>query len=52
MDFEFNWLIDSSVLLRLIMAVLLGGIIGMEREMHGRLPGFVRTLWSVWEPQC
>ena len=40
MDFEFNWLIDSSVLLRLIMAVLLGGIIGLEREMHGRPAGF------------
>ncbi len=40
MDFEFNWLIDSSVLLRLIMAVLLGGVIGMEREMHGRPAGF------------
>lgn len=40
MDFEFNWLIDSSVLLRLILAVLLGGVIGMEREMHGRPAGF------------
>jgi len=39
-DFEFNWLIDSSVLLRLILAVLLGGVIGMEREMHGRPAGF------------
>jgi len=37
---EFNWLIDSSVLLRLILAVLLGGVIGMEREMHGRPAGF------------
>jgi putative Mg2+ transporter-C (MgtC) family protein len=40
MDFEFNWLIDSSVLFRLILAVLLGGVIGMEREMHGRPAGF------------
>ena len=40
MDFEFNWLIESSVLLRLILAVLLGGVIGMEREMHGRPAGF------------
>jgi putative Mg2+ transporter-C (MgtC) family protein len=39
-DFEFDWLIDSSVLLRLILAVLLGGVIGMEREMHGRPAGF------------
>jgi putative Mg2+ transporter-C (MgtC) family protein len=39
-DFEFNWLIESSVLLRLILAVLLGGVVGMEREMHGRPAGF------------
>ena len=40
MDIEFNWLIDSSVLVRLILAVLLGGVIGLEREMHGRPAGF------------
>jgi putative Mg2+ transporter-C (MgtC) family protein len=40
MGSEFNWLIDSSVLLRLVLAVLLGGVIGMEREMHGRPAGF------------
>lgn len=40
MDFEFNWLIDSSVLFRLVLAVLLGGVVGMEREMHGRPAGF------------
>jgi putative Mg2+ transporter-C (MgtC) family protein len=39
-DFEFNWMIDSSVLFRLFIAVLLGGVIGMEREMHGRPAGF------------
>ncbi len=40
MDFELNWLIDSSVLYRLVLAVLLGGVVGMEREMHGRPAGF------------
>ena len=40
MDFELNWLIDSSVLFRLVLAVLLGSVIGMEREMHGRPAGF------------
>jgi putative Mg2+ transporter-C (MgtC) family protein len=39
-DIEFNWLIDSSILFRLVLAVLLGGVIGMEREMHGRPAGF------------
>jgi putative Mg2+ transporter-C (MgtC) family protein len=39
-EFEFTWLIDSSVLFRLALAVLLGGVIGMEREMHGRPAGF------------
>jgi putative Mg2+ transporter-C (MgtC) family protein len=37
---EFTWLIDSSVLFRLALAVLLGGVIGLEREMHGRPAGF------------
>ena len=40
MEFEFNWMIDSSVLFRLVIAVLLGGVIGIEREMHGRPAGF------------
>ncbi len=40
MDFELNWMIDSSVLFRLILAVLLGGVVGMEREIHGRPAGF------------
>jgi putative Mg2+ transporter-C (MgtC) family protein len=39
-EFEYTWLIDSSVLFRLALAVLLGGVIGMEREMHGRPAGF------------
>jgi putative Mg2+ transporter-C (MgtC) family protein len=39
-EFEFIWLIDSSVLFRLALAVLLGGVIGLEREMHGRPAGF------------
>jgi putative Mg2+ transporter-C (MgtC) family protein len=39
-DFELNWMIDSSILFRLVLAVLLGGLIGMEREMHGRPAGF------------
>ena len=37
---EITWIIDSSVLLRLIMAVLLGGLVGIEREIHGRPAGF------------
>jgi len=39
-DFEFIWLIDTSILFRLVLAVLLGGAVGMEREMHGRPAGF------------
>jgi putative Mg2+ transporter-C (MgtC) family protein len=39
-DIEFNWLVDSTVLFRLVLAVLLGGVVGMEREMHGRPAGF------------
>ena len=40
MDTELSWLIDTSILFRLILAVLLGGLVGMEREMHGRPAGF------------
>jgi len=37
-----DWLIDSSVLFRVFLSLLLGGIIGLEREMHGR-PAGLRT---------
>ena len=37
---EIQWFIDGEVFLRLILAVLLGGVVGMEREMHGRPAGF------------
>jgi len=37
---EIQWLIEGEVLLRLILAILLGGVVGMEREMHGRPAGF------------
>ena len=40
MESELSWWIDSSILFRLILAVLLGGVVGMEREMHGRPAGF------------
>ncbi|NIQ01561.1 MAG: MgtC/SapB family protein [Nitrospinaceae bacterium] len=40
MDLEFSWLIDSSILFRLVLAILLGGVVGLEREMHGRPAGF------------
>ncbi|HBG06653.1 MAG: magnesium transporter MgtC [Geobacteraceae bacterium GWC2_58_44] len=32
--------IDPSLLLRLLLASLLGGILGLEREIHGRPAGF------------
>lgn len=37
-----DWLIDSSVLFRVFLALILGGAIGLEREMHGR-PAGLRT---------
>lgn len=37
---EIEWFIEGEVLLRLIMAILLGGVVGLEREMHGRPAGF------------
>ncbi len=49
MDIEFNWLVDSTVLYRLVLAILLGGVVGIEREMHGLPPDFARISWSAWE---
>jgi len=37
-----DWLIDSSVLFRLFLSLILGGVIGWEREMYGR-PAGLRT---------
>lgn len=37
-----DWFLDSSVLLRLVFSVVLGGLIGWERELHGR-PAGIRT---------
>jgi putative Mg2+ transporter-C (MgtC) family protein len=37
-----TWVIAAEVMLKLIIAVILGGIIGWEREVHGR-PAGMRT---------
>ncbi|MBI4389705.1 MAG: MgtC/SapB family protein [Nitrospinae bacterium] len=37
---EFSWIIEPSALVRLILAVVLGGAVGWEREIHGRPAGF------------
>ena len=41
---QFNLL---SVFVRLALATVLGGLIGLERGSHGQ-PAPLR--WSVWEP--
>ncbi len=40
--FSGDWFMDSSVLFRVFLSLLLGGVIGLEREMHGR-PAGLRT---------
>lgn len=37
-----NWLTphDSEMIVRLLAAVLSGGLIGLEREIHGKIAGF------------
>lgn len=47
MDFSINW----PDLLKLIIAALLGGVIGMEREAHGRYAG-LRTNVLVCMGAC
>ncbi|MGP0567032.1 MgtC/SapB family protein [Nitrospina sp. 32_T5] len=37
---DIEWWIDGEVLLRLLLAIVLGGVVGIEREIHGRPAGF------------
>ncbi|MCF8721141.1 MgtC/SapB family protein [Nitrospina gracilis] len=37
---DIEWWIDGEVLLRLLLAIVLGGVVGLEREIHGRPAGF------------
>ena len=37
-----DWFIDSSMFFRVLLSLILGGVIGLEREMHGR-PAGLRT---------
>ena len=37
---EFFGLLDWQILLRIVLAVLLGGMVGLEREFSGRAAGF------------
>jgi putative Mg2+ transporter-C (MgtC) family protein len=36
---SLGWTLDSSVLFRIILAIILAGAIGLEREIHGRMAG-------------
>ena len=40
--FSENWVIDSSVIIRILLSLVLGGLVGLEREIHGR-PAGLRT---------
>ncbi|MDA0691712.1 MAG: MgtC/SapB family protein [Nitrospinae bacterium] len=44
--FSGDWFIDSSMLFRVFLSLVLGGAIGLEREMHGR-PAGLRTHMMV-----
>ncbi|PIQ95964.1 MAG: magnesium transporter MgtC [Nitrospinae bacterium CG11_big_fil_rev_8_21_14_0_20_56_8] len=35
-----EWGVDPQILIRLILSIILGGVIGLEREIHGRPAGF------------
>ena len=41
-----------TILLHLSLAVLAGGLIGLERTYHGTRPGFAPTRWCVRRPAC
>ncbi len=43
---DISSLLDSSVLLRLVFSIVLSGLIGWERELHGR-PAGIRTHMMV-----
>ena len=36
---SLEWTLESSVLFRIILSVILAGAIGLEREIHGRMAG-------------
>lgn len=44
---QFNLL---SVFVRLALATVLGGLIGLERGSHGQPQVCAPLRWSVWEP--
>ena len=48
---ELNFLREMnfvSVLLRLVLAMLFGGFIGLERERKRRPAGFRTICWCAW----
>jgi putative Mg2+ transporter-C (MgtC) family protein len=52
---EFSDLPDAEqatrVMVRLVLAALLGGLLGIEREQKGKAAG-VPTCWWPWAPRC
>ncbi len=53
---EFSDLPDAEqatrVMLRLVLAALLGGLLGIEREQRARPPVCAPTCWWPWAPRC
>ena len=41
-----------GTILRLTLALLAGGLVGLERSYHGRPAGSANIRWSVFHPAC
>lgn len=48
---ELTWQMDLELLMRVILAFLLGGMIGFERERHGQAAG-IRTYGAIALGAC
>lgn len=42
----------TQITVRLLMAALLGGILGFEREQQGKAAGVRTTCWLPWVRPC
>jgi uncharacterized membrane protein YhiD involved in acid resistance len=39
---------ETEIIIRLVLGAVLGGIIGFERQVHGRQAGFVNSISFIY----
>jgi uncharacterized membrane protein YhiD involved in acid resistance len=48
--FRGSFGLELDSLLKLLLAIILGGAVGLEREFRGRLAGLRTHILVLWEP--